>query len=266
MNNTVRLIAAAAAVVVVALIGYQLLVAPSVVGPGPSPSPSDAASVESPTPTATEPWQPAGHRCGPGGARCAGPLAPGTYTSQSLDPAVTFTVESGWINVEDWPEFFLLIPDTPSDRAISVAEDLTMSESSRFLLVVPGPLVLASDGCAESSGATAASATDFANAMAAKAGLDVVGPTDVTVSGMVGSQVDIGLEQGWTETCPSDPTTPVVQAVPNRFVGADHRLRVIALDRPDGGPIQVQIWSTAADFESFLELAMPVVESFEFEP
>jgi hypothetical protein len=56
MNNTVRLVVAAAAVVVIALLGYQLLIAPNVGEPTPSPSespsaePSGAATSE-PTPT-----------------------------------------------------------------------------------------------------------------------------------------------------------------------------------------------------------------------
>jgi energy-converting hydrogenase Eha subunit A len=49
MNNTVRLVAAAAAVVVVALIGYQLLVAPNVGGPDASPSPSLPAATAPPS-------------------------------------------------------------------------------------------------------------------------------------------------------------------------------------------------------------------------
>jgi len=51
MSNTVRIALAAAAVVVVALIGYQLLIAPNVGGPGPSPSPSQSPA---PEPTASQ--------------------------------------------------------------------------------------------------------------------------------------------------------------------------------------------------------------------
>jgi hypothetical protein len=50
MNNTVRIALAAAAVVVVALIGIQLFEGANVGGPGPSPSPSESPTVE---PTAT---------------------------------------------------------------------------------------------------------------------------------------------------------------------------------------------------------------------
>ncbi len=45
MDNTVRLVVAAAAAVVLALIGYQLLIAPNVGDPPPSPSPSAAEPV-----------------------------------------------------------------------------------------------------------------------------------------------------------------------------------------------------------------------------
>lgn len=63
MNNSVRIGLAAAAIVVVALIGYQLFAGSNVGGPGPSPSPSVAPSeapTEAPTPAPASALPPAG--------------------------------------------------------------------------------------------------------------------------------------------------------------------------------------------------------------
>lgn len=44
----------------------------------------------------------------PHGGRCLGPLDPGTYTTQSFSPAITYTVSAGWTNGEDLNGNFLL--------------------------------------------------------------------------------------------------------------------------------------------------------------
>lgn len=82
MNNTVRLFAAAAAVVVVALIGYQLLIAPNVAGPGPTPSPTAAPTVPSGTgPTASvTPALAEFTACLPGNV----PINDGTHEQQTI--------------------------------------------------------------------------------------------------------------------------------------------------------------------------------------
>jgi hypothetical protein len=101
MNNTFRLgIAAAAVVVVAALIGYRLLIAPNVGGPGPTPSPS-----LSPTPLPTDSAAPSpsatqtavAHFPGfPGAPR---PVDAGTYDLGPNFPVlISFVVPSGWLS------------------------------------------------------------------------------------------------------------------------------------------------------------------------
>jgi hypothetical protein len=90
MNNTVRLVVAAAAVVVIALLGYQLLIAPNVGEPTPSPSGSPSAEpsgAATPGPTATGPVSFTDHE---GGGRA---LEPGQYLIDYASPVeVTITV------------------------------------------------------------------------------------------------------------------------------------------------------------------------------
>ncbi len=90
MSNTVRIALAAAAVVVVALIGYQLLVAPTTVGgPPPSPSPSETPT---PSPAAT-PATPAAVVDFTAHAGGGAELVPGQYRITTAPPVgVVITV------------------------------------------------------------------------------------------------------------------------------------------------------------------------------
>ena len=91
MNNTVRFALAAATVVAVALIGYQLLIGPNVGGPGPAPSLTPAASSE-PTASAIP------------ALNGQAPLDPGQYrvTGTGLPIGITVTVPEGWGASGNW--------------------------------------------------------------------------------------------------------------------------------------------------------------------
>ena len=86
MNTTVRLVLAAAAVVVVALIGYQLLIAPNVSGPPdetPGPTPVSNPSISTPV-----------------SLQGTTNLEPGTYATGSWFPVqFAFTITDQW---ETW--------------------------------------------------------------------------------------------------------------------------------------------------------------------
>jgi hypothetical protein len=58
----------------------------------------------------------------PEGGDCLGPLEPGTYTTVSFSPAITYTVPAGWTNGEDLPGNFLLqLEDDP--RYVGIYRD-----------------------------------------------------------------------------------------------------------------------------------------------
>lgn len=107
MNSFAKLAMAAAAVVVVAIVGYNLL--PSQGGVGGSPAtPSPTPSI-SPSPTLRLGTP------GPSGAVPEGPLAAGTYTTQ-VDGAnvnVGFTVPAGWSWVG---QYDILTTGDPADE------------------------------------------------------------------------------------------------------------------------------------------------------
>jgi hypothetical protein len=76
---------------------------------------------------------------------------------------------------------------------------------------------------------------------------------------LTGTRVDAYLDPEWTGTCTPDPDEPTLD--PN-----DLRGRYIFLDIPSGGKLLMIVDSVhAADFESLLADAMPIVESFDFD-
>src|SRR6186997_1829853 len=97
MNPSLKIAAAALAVVIVAVIGYNLLPAGTTNVGVPLPT-----ATASPTPivTATPTFDVEG-QCGGALSTCRGQLTAGTYTSRAMDPALTFTVPSGWYNKFD---------------------------------------------------------------------------------------------------------------------------------------------------------------------
>jgi hypothetical protein len=252
MNSSFRWITAAAAVLLIAVVGFAVLGRPSDAGVGggpatPSPSPSTAVV---PSASGTPPWddQP---RCGDIG--CGGPLTAGTYTSTGLQPPVTYTLTTPWINVRDMRYFFVLYPDTPANRALAAR-----GSSSQSIVILPDPtMVVWDEGCPDerASAALELDAAGFAEDLASWDGLSVTEPIPVTLSGLSGQQIDVSLGPGWTGCLPGSAGGLPPAQTPFRFV---------VLDKPDGKTMMI-VLVAQADFDSFVAEAMPVVESFEFD-
>lgn len=277
MNPAVKIGAAVAAVLVIAIVGWNMLPGPSTGSGGPAATPtptSSPAASAAPTPVPTAPWWVGLNRSGirecgqaPGVPYgCAGELAAGTVTSGGLDPALTYTVPSGWVNSRDWAKYYVLFPDTPANRS-AVAN----GGDAGIVIVIGEPTVpVANVDCSGTPqtgvGTTAA---EIAAALVARDGLVTGTPKAVTLSGLTGQQLDVSLEPGWTATCPADPATPAVPLIGEVIpvvVTAEHPYRLILLDTPDGGNIAIELLAnTAAAFEPSLAAAMPIVETFEFD-
>ncbi len=252
MNAPLKIVAALAAAIVIAIVGWNLLLPGRSTGiggqadpPSPSPSPSVAPSL-APAPTAA--WD-SGGRCGQVG--CGGPQTAGTYTSRSLHPPVTYTLTSDWVNLRDWPDFFMLYPDTPANRALAAADSY-----APYILILRPVSVSPSRGCAgdEPSDANEVDAAEFVEYLTAQDGLATSEPVAVTIGGLDGQQIDVGLTEGWTGCLPAAP-------IGERDTGSE-RYRFIVLDSPSG-TLMIRL-RAPADFETFLADAMPIVESFEF--
>ena len=98
------------------------------------------------------------------------------------------------------------------------------------------------------------------DAVVANQALSATEPVDVTIGGLIGRQIDVQLDPDLDGELPAQPDDP-----PNRDY-TDARTRVILLDtrwsRPSGSS-SARCYSS--DFEAFLAEAMPIVESFQFD-
>jgi hypothetical protein len=282
MNTYAKVIAGLAAGLVVAVVGWNLLPKNNDgMGGQPTPTattaPSRAAAPStgpsSPQPTAA--WWGSPTECGfP--TVCAGALSPGSHASGSFRPSLTYTVPAGWVNTADWhdrEDYFALLPDTPANRD-AASRDLVADS----IVIVPHAQVT-NETCLFPQEGVGMSASEIVTALTARNGLDITEPVDVTISGLAGRQVDVGLEPGWTGSCPADAEAgAAVPLLNTRVAQGENRRRIIILDTPSCGDtviqtacaargnIVIEIYSDqAADFEAFLASAMPIVESFEFD-
>jgi hypothetical protein len=176
MNNTVRIALAAAAVVVVALIGYQFFVAPNVGVPGPSPS-----QMASPTPEATPSPAPSEAAVFPPN----GPLEIGRHAMTMAGVPLTFEVTTdGWVS--QGPYFL--------DKG-----HLDTPDSAGFILWTgSAPDNTYGDPCAETplEPPAGASAAELAAAVSTVPGTELVsGPSEVTIGGYPAQYVVITIPE-----------------------------------------------------------------------
>jgi len=191
---------------------------------------------------------------------CLGPLEEGTYTSQRFEPALTFTVPTGWNNPWDTRGVFdLWTPgwsdgyEDPDDPLIYVGGN---QPGGLHVVRAPRP----GDGCVDATVGTSAIelATWVANHPAIVAGA----PSPVEVGGLTGYQLDVSLADTWRESCPDGPKAvwlfgDIYLRDPNKY--PEHATkRLILLDLRDGGSVLIAIDGTQVD------AAMPVVDSFVF--
>jgi hypothetical protein len=247
MNTTFKLATAAAAVAIVAVVGYNLLPGGSTEIGGPAPTPSPTA-----TSKATPAWD-AASAGGCGELGCGGPLTAGTYTSKSLKPAVTYSLTTDWVNLRDWPEFFQLYPDTPANRAIAAA-----GQYPPHIVILPGAITVSPSAACVHDYATDRTEVDtarFVEFLTTRQNLATTEPVSVTVGGLTGQQIDASIEPGWTGCLPS---ALIGEALTER-----DRIRYIVLDTSDGGTLMIRLRGPA-DSDAFFFEAMPVIESFKF--
>jgi hypothetical protein len=266
MHPLVKYGAAIAAVLVIAVIGWNLMPGRSTGSGGsgsPSPSPSTAPSV---TPSATPSASAAavfpdwytqrGTTCDP---NCAGELSAGRHASRFFLPSITYTVPVGWINGNDFDFGYDLFPNTPSNQ-----EEFARSGDADQTIVIS-----ATDGWADDWGicpgtyaqGARLTAAEITRALKASKNLVTTAPVQVTIGGVPGQQLDVHLSPSWAGTCPLDPEDPQDKDF------KDIRLRLMVLDFPDGSnvlPLLIQSLH-AAEFDAFVADAMTIVQSMEFD-
>jgi len=133
---------------------------------------------------------------------CRGELDPGTYSSTSLRPRLTYTVPVGWTNFTDHPGVFGLVPPGGDFSAVE-------SGKSDYVDVFTS-IATAKDGCPDGNGA-ARTPEAFVRRLRRRPGVEMSKPAAVTVGGLSGVVVDLRIAKSWTGTCPWSNGLPAEQ-------------------------------------------------------
>jgi hypothetical protein len=196
---------------------------------------------------------------------CLGRIEPGAGRSQQFIPPVDYVVPDtvAWDNPEDLPGTFTLHPAGPESDAIFFFRDVRVT----------------TPGCASHvNEAVGNRAAEIAAWMAANPRLTASAPEIVSLGGLRGVRLDISASGTYTTIC-SDlapgygadvPVVPLFAGTGSGdlvwFVGGDERMRLYLLDMPGGGNVVISVDAINGDFDTLLEVCLPVIDSVRFDP
>lgn len=206
---------------------------------------------------------------------CLGTISAGTFASQFFDPvtggadwtprygAFTYTVPEGWVNVEDWPDYFRLAPAgaAPSGPYIYFIRDVVRSTRA--------------DPCDGDLDPDAGHTAEAIAEALPVPGLTVSTPEAVTIGGLAGLRVDVAIDAASATPCSFSEGRLhqefLTDSVPGEGfswgIEADNHERVYLLDvAPDLAMAVVIHAETEAGYTAFLDEATTVVESLTFNP
>ena len=167
---------------------------------------------------ATESASPPPECPNPEGQACLGELVPGTYTTGVFTPTLTYTVPSGWSNLQDTPGSFLLVPSRGNLPGVN-------ADTSDFIGVYS--TICAPNGCDPGTApGVGLSVPAIARWMAHNPGLTITDRHDVTIGGLKGVVLDVMMSQGWTKGCwysRGEPIVPLITGV-GLASGLDHNI------------------------------------------
>lgn len=172
------------------------------------------------------------------GGTCLGPLAGGVYRTQSFSPRITYSVPNGWINVEDLPAIFLLVPPVGTVEGVD-------ADTSDFIGIYRG-ITAANTDCTESAqkgvGQSSQALTVW---LRARRGVIATAPRPVRIGGIPGLVIDLRLDPKYRGTCPfsqdGSPLVPLLHGVES--AGVEHVLnpsfttRLYLLDSPGANTV-----------------------------
>ena len=186
-------------------------------------------------------------------------LMPGTYSVRTggVTPAKFTITEAGWV---------ALSGDLASwEIGLDESHTIVVAHEAKAL----DPL---GDGYG-SQVAIGPTAADFANWLASLDVLTTTAPTSVTLGGIAGVTLDVGLQ--WPGNRPihtfCDPADPCAALFATTLTSADglgivasERDRFFVLDGP-GGVVVVDVGARKEDWDSFMPAAQAVLDSLQFE-
>ena len=233
MHTATKVAIAAAAVVVLAIAGLELL-------PGGGPG----GPIATPTPTPSPTPSPASF-----GPHALGALEPGTYLLDAVQPfRITFTVPAGWEKLIA-PATIWAAPASDARLGFMTVDNVFIDpcDKARGLLDPPlGPTV-----------------DDLATALATVPGLEASTPADITLAGFAGKRIDVNVI-GTADPCPGVETALLRGTVdaPPPGLGEDYRLWIVDVD--GHRLVMAQVARTAATAADRAEL-QAIVDSVEIE-
>lgn len=186
------------------------------------------------------------------------PLPAGTYTSSAFTPAVTYTVPDGWEKVADSASYLQLVPAGSDIAGIYLFRNPVAASQDPACPDQPEPGV----------GATS---SELVKWIRERPGLTVSSPAMVNVGGLPGISVDVGIKEGWTQSCAfanGSPTVPLFNGGAAGYhwvVYGDERMRLYLLDLPGGGTVVVNVNTVdGALIDQLIADALPIVKSMSF--
>lgn len=203
--------------------------------------------------------------CGalPGAAASAAPsgpqpLAPGTYTTASFVPTVSYTVPPGWTNPTDSAAYVNLMPVGDESNGIHLFHN-------------PEALAQASDCPTSAEPGVGTSSLELVTWIRSLKGLSVSQPALATIGGLSATSIDIAIAPTWTQSCPFAnglPTVPLLFGAAQQLrwvVAGSERLRLHLVDVPGQGTVIVDLDSfDGTGFAGLLSTAAPIVKSLSF--
>jgi hypothetical protein len=255
-RSPARAFVAIAAIVVVAVVGYNLLPGTSSGPGGPSPTPAATAS-----PTASPPAPtPSAYACRDFSVTCAGPLDPGPHGSGAFRPAVTYDVPAGWTNSFDGQLSYVLEPQGGSF-------DL------KLLSYVAIPEQTADCGASGKAGAES-SLANWTSFLTTHPGLEASTPAERKIKGRDAVTITVRVSPAWQQTCPGLSGPAVLLVMDNdtpptrsQFIGDEYvTLTIVNAPSELGEFVIVEVLSagSASDHEAAVSAAERVIESMTF--
>ena len=235
VSTAMKVAIAGAAVVVVAIAGFNLL---------PGGGPGGPITTPNPTPTLTPTPSPASF-----GSHALGALEPGTYLLEHVEPfRIFFRVPADWEKLSA-PATIWAGPASDARLGFMTVDNVFIDpcDPARGLLDPPvGPTV-----------------DDLATALGSVAGLEASAPTDITLAGFAGKRIDLTVI-GTADPCRGADTALLrgTLDVPAPGLGDDYRLWIVDVD--GYRLVMAQVARTAATPADRAEL-QAIVDSIQIE-
>lgn len=227
-----------------------------------APTPSSAVPSTAPAPSATASSQSAVACPYDYGGTCLFKLEAGTYTTETFQPSITYTVPEGWVNAEDLPGNFLLHLD---------ADDQLHSAGGSYLGIYRNAHAAAIDCVEEAQEGVGISSEELATWFGSLDMIEVSEPQPVTVGGLDGLQVDISQVPG-AEPCTfgGGVSTPLIigdgkVSDLHHVVSAEIDVRLVILDHEDGN-VTLEITNVLEQHptQEYRAIVQPIVDSLAF--